>query len=154
MDADINRERRAADLGLMSSTRLLALPAALVLLGGTAGAATNGAYKGRTDQNRAVTFTIKNGKVRAFQAGVLTHCNTMNNNRFSTDAIANLPAIPIKGSRFDYKDDDAEVHGRIRGAKVTGTVSLSRADSYYDSSQGMTFFGVCGAYDRKFTAKR
>lgn len=139
----------------MHRAQILSLSVALALLAGPAAdAATSGKYKGRTDQNRAVTFTIKNGKVRAFQAGVLTHCNTMNNNRFETDAIANLPAIPIKGSRFDYKDDDAEVHGRIKGSKVTGTVSLSRADSYYDASQGMTFFGVCGAYDRPFTAKR
>ena len=136
----------------MSPTRLLVLPAALLAFGATAEAATNGSYKGKTDQNRAVTFTIKNGKVKEFQAGVLTHCNTMYNNRFNTDAIANLPAIKIKGSKFDYKDDDAEVHGKIKGKKVTGKVSLSRADSNYYG--GQMYFGTCAAYDRKFTAKR
>jgi hypothetical protein len=135
------------------SSKLLLLPAAVLTLTAVgADAATNGAYKGRTEQNRLVTFTIKNGKVREFQAGVLTYCNTMNDNRFNTDAIANLPAIKIKGSRFDYKDEDVEVHGRIKGAKVTGTVSLSRADSTYYN--GQTYFGVCAAYDKKFTAKR
>jgi hypothetical protein len=111
-------------------------------------------YKGRTDQNRAVTFTVKKTKVVEFQAGVLTYCNTFGANRFNTDAIANLPAIKIKGGRFDYSDEDVEVHGRIRGAKVTGKVSLSRADSNYDASAGMTYFGTCSANDRKFTAKK
>ena len=136
----------------MSSTRLLLLPLVALTLGATAEAATTGAYTGRTDQNRAVRFTIKGGKVRGFEAGVLTHCNTFGNNRFNTDAIANLPAIRIKGSKFDYKDDDTEIHGRIKGAKVTGTVSLSRADSYYDGTQIQ--FGTCAAYDRKFSAKK
>jgi hypothetical protein len=135
----------------MSPLRFLAVPAALLTLGATAGAATNGAYKGKTDQNRAVTFTIKKGKVHEFQAGVLTYCNTMYNSRYNTDAIANLPDIKIKKSKFDYKDDDVEVHGRIKGKKVTGTVSLSRADSNY--SGGQIYFGTCSAYDRKFTAK-
>jgi hypothetical protein len=142
-----------ADLAAMSPRRLLALPLALLLLGGPAAAAAiNGKYKGSTDQNRAVTFTIKGGKVRAFQAGVMTYCSTPGNSRFQTDAIANLPAIAIKGSRFDYKTDEVEVHGRIKGRKVTGKVSLWRGDSNYQNGQVM--FGSCSASDRKFTAKR
>ena len=136
----------------MSLARLLLLPAALLAAAAPAGAATNGSYKGKTDQNRAVTFAIKKNKVLEFQAGMFLHCNTMGNNRFQTDAIANLPAIRIKGSKFDYKDEDVEIHGTIKGKKVTGTASLSRADSgFYD---GMLRFGVCAAWDRKFTAKK
>ena len=139
----------------MSPLRLLALPATLAVLGATPSlAATNGKYKGKTDQNRAVTFTIKNNKVRAFQAGVMAYCSASGG--FRTDALANLPAIPIKGSRFDlvHKTDagEFEVHGKVSGTRVTGTVSLWRGDSSFEN--GMTKFGSCSAMDRKFTARR
>src|SRR5687767_387789 len=138
----------------MSLVRIL-LPLALVAVPAQA-AGTSGAYKGKTEQNRAVTFTIKKGKVHGFQAGVGAWCTTQGNQRLLTDAIANLPAIPIKGTRFDYKwEDDAgegEVHGRISGSKVTGTVSLWRGDTNYDN--GQMYFGACSADDLKFTAKR
>lgn len=137
----------------MPRVQHLALPLALGILAGPAAAATtNGSYKGRTEQDRAVTFTLRKNKVHEFQAGVLTHCNTMYDNRFNTDAIANLPDISIKGGRFDYKDEDVEVHGRLKGRRATGTVSLSRADSTYYG--GQTWFGTCSAYDLKFTARR
>lgn len=120
-------------------------------------ASNNGSYKGSTEQNRAVTFTIKKGKVLQFQAGVGAWCSTQGNQRLLTDAIANLPAIPIKGGRFDHVwEDDAgegEVHGRIgKGGKVTGTVSLWRGDSNYEN--GQMYFGGCSADDLKFTAKK
>lgn len=146
----------------MSRVQLLSFALAAGLIAGpAASAATTGSYKGRTDQNRAVHFTVKGGKVRGFEAGVLTFCNTMGNNHFETDAIANLPAIPIRGSRFDLKREvehdgqiTVEVHGRFSGSKVTGKVTLRRPDSYYDASAGMTYFGACVANDRKFTARR
>jgi hypothetical protein len=138
----------------MSPVRLALLITALAVP--SASAAVNGSYKGDTEQNRSVTFTIKKNKVRDFQAGMGLWCTTMGNQRLLTDAIANLPAIPIKGGRFDHAwEDDAgegEVHGRIKGTKVTGTVSLWRGDTNYES--GQMYFGACSADDLKFTAKR
>lgn len=138
----------------MSPLRIL-LPLVLAVAPAQA-AGVNGAYKGKTEQNRAVTFTIKKNKVLEFQAGVGAWCSTQGNQRLLTDAIANLPAIPIKGGRFDHKwEDDAgegEVHGKISGTKVTGTVSLWRGDSNYEG--GQMYFGGCSADDLKFTAKR
>lgn len=142
-------------------TIAVAVTGALAAAAPAAAALPRGAYKGRTDQNRVVSFTVKRGKVRHFQAGVLTFCTTQGNDHYETDAIANLPAIPIHGSRFHLVRRDPEhgqvkvvVRGRLRGSKVVGTVSLSRPDSYYDASDGMTYFGVCAANKRKFTASR
>lgn len=135
--------------------------AALVLAAPAVAAVSPGSYKGRTDQNRAVTFKIKKNKVVDFQAGVMTYCTTQGDSRFETDAIANLPAIPIKGGKFHLEKDverdgtiTIEVSGKVTGSKVTGKVTLSRPDSHYDASAGMTYFGVCAANDRKYTAKR
>ena len=143
----------AADQRFMPRIQLLLVT---LVLAAPAEAAVNGSYKGDTEQNRAVTFTIKKNKVVNFQAGIGAWCSTFGNQRMLTDAIANLPAIKIKGSRFDFKwKDDAgegEVHGRIKGRKVTGTVSLWRGDSNYDN--GQMYFGGCSADDLKFTAKK
>jgi hypothetical protein len=145
----------------MLTRTLLTTVAVLAFAGPAAAAGKDGAYKGRTDQNRAVTFTVKRGKVVAFQAGVMTFCTTFGANRFETDAIASLPAIPIKGNRFRLKKDverdgtiTIEVCGTITGSKVKGKVTLSRPDSSYDASQGTTRFGVCAANDRPYTATR
>ena len=46
-----------------------------------------------------------------------------------------------------------EVSGCITGSKAKGTVTLSRPDSHYDASEGMTYFGACAAYNRPWTAK-
>jgi carbon monoxide dehydrogenase subunit G len=120
-------------------------------------AVSPGHYKGKTDQNRVVDFIVKKGKVVDFVAGVNTFCNTFGNNHFETDAIANLPAIRIKSDgSFKYSDDEdatVKVSGRISGGRATGKVTLSRPDSNYDASAGMTYFGTCSAYDRPFTAK-
>ena len=124
-------------------------------------AVTSGAYKGRTDQERVVRFTVKGGKVRGFQAGVMTYCSTQGNSRFETDAVANVPAIRVKANgRFKWRGDierdgtiTMAVTGRITGSKAKGTVTLSRPDSNYDASAGMTYFGVCSANDREWTAK-
>ena len=129
----------------------------VLLFAAPAQAAVNGSYKGDTEQNRSVTFTIKKNKVVDFQAGVGAWCSTMGNQRLLTSAIANLPAIRIKGSRFDleheYEDGgEVEVHGKVKGSKVTGTVSYWIGDTNYDG--GQMYFGGCSADDLKFTAKK
>jgi hypothetical protein len=135
------------------------LAAALLAVPAADAAVSAGAYKGKTDQNRAVTFKVKKGKVVAFQAGVMTFCNTMGANRFQTDAVANVPDMKVKGNgRFkwsgDTEDDGTiEVSGRITGSKAKGKVTLSRPDSNYDASEGVFRFGSCAANDRAWTAK-
>lgn len=130
---------------------LIAAAAALAV------AVTGGHYKGKTDQNRVVEFDVKKGKVVDFVAGVNTYCNTPGNSRLEIDAIGNLPPIKIKanGTFKHSTEEDAtmKVSGKISGKKATGKVTLSRGDSYYDSSQGMVVFGTCSGYDRPFTAK-
>jgi hypothetical protein len=141
---------------------LVPLAALLAATPTATAAVAGGHYAGRTDQNRVVDFKVKGGAVRGFVAGVLTFCNTMGDNRFETDAIAHVPAMKVKaGGRFAWSGDierdgtiTMSVKGRITGSKVKGKVTLSRPDSYYDASQGMTMFGACAAYDRAFTAKR
>jgi hypothetical protein len=141
--------------------RTLPVLVVLLALAPAAAAAGDGAYRGRTDQNRLVTFKIRAGKVVGFQSGVMTYCTTQGNNRFETDAIAKLPPIPIRGNRFHLKKDvqrdgtiTIEVSGTIVGAKVKGKVTLSRPDSNYDASAGMTYFGACAANDRVYSAAR
>ena len=136
---------------------LPALALLTLLAAPSTGLGAGGAYKGKTDQNRAVSFKLSGGKVRTFQAGVLTYCNTNGNTRFNTDAVANLPAIPVRGGRFSYRRDTdegtVEVKGRIAGKRASGTFTLTRPDSNYDASARQTYFGTCGAYDRKWSAK-
>jgi hypothetical protein len=120
-----------------------------------------GAYKGDTDQNRAVTFKVKGGKVTGFQAGVMTFCSAGGESSFETDAVANVPAIKVSRSgRFTWTaPDDTDgiiemtVTGRISGRTAKGKVVLRRPHSTYDSSAGMTVFGQCSA-ERTWTAKR
>ena len=145
--------------------RRLAVAAALVAVAApsvaAAAAVKAGHYKGRTDQNRVVDFRVKKGKVVDFTAGVLTFCNTFGDNRFETDAVANVPKIKVKANgSFKWGGDierdgtiTMEVKGKITGRKAKGTVTLSRPDSHYDSREGMTYFGACAANDRPWTAK-
>ena len=138
----------------------LAALAALLLAVPADAAVRGGAYKGKTDQNRAVTFKVKGGKVRTFQAGVMTFCQAGGESTFETDAVANVPPIRVARSgrfRWTAPDDtdgviEMTVAGRIVGGRATGTVTLRRPHSRYDSSQGMVVFGQCSA-ERKWTAK-
>jgi hypothetical protein len=148
------RSSRLPAAAVLAAAVLAAVPAADAAVGA-------GSYKGKTDQNRSVTFKVKKGKVVGFQAGVMTFCNTMGANRFETDAIANVPAMKVKGNgRFKWSGDlerdgtiTMAVSGRITGSKAKGTLTLSRPDSNYDMSEGMTYFGACSANDRAWTAK-
>ncbi|HEU4656594.1 MAG TPA: hypothetical protein VFR97_03675 [Capillimicrobium sp.] len=78
---------------------LAALLLAVLVIAAPAGAAVApGPYEGDTDQNRAVSFTVKGGKVRAFQAGVMTFCQAGTDSGFETDAVANVPPMKIRAN--------------------------------------------------------
>ncbi len=138
----------------------LAAAAALLFAAPADAKVRTGAYKGDTDQNRAVSFKVKGGKVRAFQAGVMTFCSAGGESSFETDAVANVPPIKVSRSgrfRWTAPDDtdgviEMTVVGRITGGKAKGTVTLRRPHSSYDSSAGMTRFGQCSA-ERKWSAR-
>jgi hypothetical protein len=144
----------------MFPARRLLLLASLLALAVAAvpavAAVKRGSYKGKTDQNRPVTFKVSGGKVRSFQAGVMTWCSTSGNNRFVTDAIANVPALKIRSGKFRWVGkpkgtNEVVVKGTITGGRARGTVTISRPDSNY--SNGQYTFGSCVAKNRKWTAK-
>jgi hypothetical protein len=139
---------------------ILAILIALIAAVPAAAAVKAGSYKGRTDQNRAVTFKVSGGKVKSFRAGVMTFCMAGGDSSFETDAVANVPAIKVaKNGRFRWtapEDTDGiiemTVEGRVSGRTAKGKVTLRRPHSSYDSSQGRTMFGQCSA-ERKWTAR-
>jgi len=145
---------------MRKTTLPLAALAALLLAVPADAKVRAGAYKGDTDQNRAVTFKVKGGKVRTFQAGVMTFCSAGGESTFETDAVANVPPIKLKANgrfRWTAPDDtdgviEMTVAGRISGGRARGTVTLRRPHSRYDSGQGMVVFGQCSA-ERKWTAR-
>jgi hypothetical protein len=138
-----------------------ALVAALLLAVPARAAVAPGPYAGKTDQRRAVSFTVKQGRVVDFRAGVLTFCLAGDDSSFETDAVANVPPIRIaKDGRFRWSAPDETdgviemtVKGRITGSTARGTVVLRRPHSDYDAAAGMTMFGQCSA-DRAWTARR
>lgn len=114
-----------------------------------------GNYSGQTDQSRPVTFTVGNGQVTNFEAGVNTWCNTMYNNRLNFDAIANVPPMAIgPDGTFSYKGDEnngnMDIKGQVTGNTATGTVGMNRGDTNY--SGGQMYFGSCSASDVKWNA--
>lgn len=143
-------------LGLMRSLLVLSALAGLLLSSAPASAAST-PFKGRTDQKRAVSFTVANGQVRAFQAGVLTFCLAGSDSSYETDAIANVPPMRLdRAGRFSWTaPDDTDgiiemtVTGRVRGGTATGTVVLRRPHSSFED--GTTIFGQCSA-KRRWTA--
>ncbi len=145
---------------MTTKTLPLAALAALLLAAPADAKVRTGSYKGDTDQNRTVTFKVKGGKVRTFQAGVMTFCSAGGESSFETDAVANVPPIKLKRNgrfRWTAPDDtdgviEMTVTGRITGGRAKGTLTLRRPHSRYDSSQGMVVFGQCSA-ERKWTAR-
>jgi len=138
----------------MRSFLLLSALAGLLVGAGPAAAAS---FKGRTDQNRAVSFTVANGQVRAFQAGVLTFCQAGTDSSFETDAVANIPPMKLdRAGRFSWTAPDETdgiiemtVTGQVKGGKATGRVVLRRPHSSFED--GTTLFGQCSA-KRRWTA--
>jgi hypothetical protein len=142
----------------MRSVLAFSAVAGLLLASASASAvAASGSYKGRTDQNRAVSFRVADGQVRAFQAGVLTFCLAGSDSSMETDAVANVPAIRLdKAGRFSWTAPDETdgiiemtVTGRIKGGKATGSVVLRRPHTSFED--GTTQFGQCSA-KRRWTA--
>lgn len=126
------------------------------------GAPPAGKFSGATEQERAVTFTLKAGKVRAFAAGVNTFCTTAGDSRFEIDALANIPPMPVRGGRFSYTLPGSQapdgiiemsVTGRIIGRTARGTITLTRPDSTFDASEGRVVFGICAGNNVTWTAK-
>jgi len=148
---------RRAEIRFMRLLLILSAVVALLVSSASASAAAV-SYKGRTDQNRAVTFKVANGQVRSFQAGVMTFCLAGTDSSFETDAVANVPPIRLdRAGRFSWTaPDDTDgiiemtVTGRVSGGKATGQVVLRRPHSSFED--GMTVFGQCSA-ERRWTAK-
>ena len=139
----MSRNRLAATAVL---TLALAIPA-------VAPAATGGKYKGKTEQNRPVTFKVSKGKVKSFEAGINVFCI---GDGIKFNAVIPPKAMKLKkGGKFSYKGRDKldssniEIKGKVRGGKASGTVSMTY--SQYDASTRM-FTGCSGV--AKFKAKR
>lgn len=114
-----------------------------------------GNYSGTTDQDRPVTFTVADGRVTNFEAGVNTWCSTMGNQRVNFDAIANVPPMAIgPDGSFSYTGDEndgnVEIRGTVTGSTATGTVGMNRGDTNY--SGGQMYFGSCSASDIPWSA--
>jgi hypothetical protein len=132
-------------------TLCLILALALVLAGSAVAAAAK--YKGKTEQNRPVTFKKGGGKVKGFEAGINVYC-VQSGTYF--DAVIPPKAMKIgKDGRFHYKGRDKadgsniEIDGKIKGKKASGKVNLSSPK--YNSSSG-TFDSCIG--QAKWTAKK
>ena len=139
----------------MRSLLVLSAVAGVLVLAGPASAASS--FKGRTDQKRAVSFTVGNGQVRSFQAGVLTFCQAGTDSSFETDAVANIPPMRLdRAGRFSWTAPDEtdgiiemRVTGQVKGGKASGKVVLRRPHSTFED--GSTVFGQCSA-ERRWTA--
>ena len=123
------------------------------LLAAPAAAGLGGAYKGKTEQNRPVTFKVAKGKVKGFTAGINVFCI---GEGIKFNAVIPPKALKVRDKKFSYKgrdrvdSSDITINGRfVRGGKVKGKVSMISSTS--DSSSG--FFVSCSG-EAKFTAKK
>ena len=84
----------------MKRTLILVL-AALTVFAAVAVAAPpkKGSYSGKTSQNRAITFKVSGGKVKAFSGGVNMICGQSG---LQFDAAIPPGAMKLKGGRFSY----------------------------------------------------
>ena len=139
----------------MSRNRIAAVAALTLALTvpAVAPAATGGKYKGKTEQNRPVTFKVSKGKVKSFEAGINVFCI---GDGLKFNAVIPPKAMKLKkGGKFSYKGRDKidsaniEISGRVKGKKASGKISMTY--SQYDASTGM-FNGCSG--EAKFKAKR
>jgi hypothetical protein len=134
----------------------LAATAALTLaltIPAVAPAATGGKYKGKTEQNRPVTFKVSKGKVKSFEAGINVFCI---GDGIKFNAVIPPKAMKLKkGGKFSYKGRDRinsaniEIKGRVKGSKASGKISMTY--SQYDASTRL-FMGCSG--EATFKAKR
>lgn len=138
----------------MKRTLILAL-AALTVFAAVAVAAPpkKGSYKGKTEQNRSITFKVSGGKVKAFSGGVNMICGQSG---LEINAVIPPKAMKLKGGRFSYKGRDKvdgnniEISGRVNGGKASGKLRMT--DSRYDA--GSQSFDVCAGSAKWKTRRR
>ncbi len=135
------------------STALVAVLCALPLALPAPGLGAGAKFKGKTAQNRPVTFKLAGGKVKNFQAGVNVFCIGQG---IEFNAAIPPKAMKVKkNGKFSYKGRDKtdganiEIKGKIAGSTATGKVSMTY--STYDSSSRL-FVGCSG--EAKYTAKK
>ena len=122
-------------VGALHSRLLATFAACSLLLAAPAALAGGTSYKGKTDQNRTVTFKVSGGKVRSFVGGVNMFCV---GDGIEFNAAIPPKAMKVKGGKFSYKGRDKidsvnlEISGKVSAAKVTGKLSMT--DSRYDAA--------------------
>ena len=129
----------------MNKTALVATVLSLALVVPTSGLAAGGKYKGKTEQNRPVTFKVSKGKVKSFEGGINVFCI---GSGIEFNAVIPPKAMKLKkGGKFSYKGRDKidsaniEIKGKVKGGKASGKISMTH--TRYDGSTGM-FQGCSG----------
>jgi hypothetical protein len=120
-----SRRRSALAAAAIASACLLAVSVALAALPGT--------YRGTSDDNRPVTFNLRDGKVRNFNGGITLYCFTYGEpGRYVFDATIPPRALAVRNGRFDYEGKDRpgvskiKIHGRfVSRRKAVGTLEMS-----------------------------
>ena len=137
----------------MTKTLTAAAVLSLALVVPTSGLAAGGKYKGKTEQNRPVTFKVSKGKVKSFEGGINVFCI---GSGIEFNAVTPPKAMKVKkGGKFSYKGRDKvdgsniEIKGKVKGGKASGKISMTH--TRYDASTRM-FQGCSG--EAKFKAKR
>jgi hypothetical protein len=135
----------------MKTTRkFLILVMALLLV--PAASASAASYKGKTNQNRPVTFKLSGGKVKSFTGGVNLFCV---GSGIEFNAVIPPKPLKVKNGKFSYKgrdkidSADIVIKGKISGSKASG--SLSMQHTKYDSSTRL--FQPCSG-KAKWSAKK
>lgn len=137
------------------STPLAVLLVAFALggpVGAVAAATSSGSFKGKTSQNRTVTFTVKAGKVTRFSAGVNMLCGQSG---LEFNAVIPPRALAVSRGRFSYSGRDRTdgtnitIKGTLAGARASGTIRMT--DSRYDASN-QSFDACVGS--ARWTARR
>lgn len=123
-----------------------------LLAGSPATAAPSGSFKGKTTQNRTVTFKLSGNSIKGFSAGINMMCVQAG---LEFNAVVPPNALKLKGGRFSYSGRDVtdgtniRITGTVTGSTAKGTIRMT--DSRYDASSE-SFDSCVGS--AKFTAKR
>ncbi len=134
---------------------LVLVLAALTVFAAVAVAAPpkKGSYSGKTSQNRAITFKVSGGNVKAFSGGVNMFCGQSG---LQFDAAIPPRAMRLRNGRFSYKGRDKvdgnniEISGRVNGGKASGKLRMT--DSRYDA--GSQSFDTCAGSSTWKTKRR
>ena len=131
--------------------RILLAAALAALIIPTAAVAATKRFSGKNEQNRPLTFKLRDGKVVDFVGGINLFC--------IGEGIQFNSAIPpramrVRNGRFRYEGKDKqgnatiEISGRIIGSRANGRVSMVK--SHYSSSQGRV---ISCSGDTKWSAR-